>query len=146
MEISAQVVWWIVVGLLVGVELITGTFYLLAIATGLAAGALTGASLAVQLVVAAVVSIAGTAAAHYFHLRKQRELPKTQSNPDVHPDIGQLVTLPHEWQAGVNESRIAYRGSTWSAESSDGRALSPGQFRIAALKGSTLVLSRVAPD
>jgi membrane protein implicated in regulation of membrane protease activity len=39
MDISATTVWWVLAGIAVAVELATGTFYLLMLALGLAAGA-----------------------------------------------------------------------------------------------------------
>ncbi|HNJ45700.1 MAG TPA: NfeD family protein, partial [Ottowia sp.] len=50
-------VWWIAAGLLVAAELLTGTFYLLMLAIGAAAGALAahaGLSLSAQLVAGGV--------------------------------------------------------------------------------------------
>ena len=50
--------WWIVTGVLVALELTTGTFYLLMLAIGGVSGALAahaGASFATQMVVAALV-------------------------------------------------------------------------------------------
>ena len=59
---AESTLWWLLTGTAVGVELLTGTFYLLMLAIGLAAAAIAahlGASFTVQIVVAAVVS-AGT--------------------------------------------------------------------------------------
>jgi membrane protein implicated in regulation of membrane protease activity len=39
MEFNPATVWWVVAGLAVAAELATGTFYLLMLAVGLAAGA-----------------------------------------------------------------------------------------------------------
>ena len=40
MELSAATVWWVLAGIAVAVELSTGTFYMLMLALGLAAGAI----------------------------------------------------------------------------------------------------------
>src|SRR4051812_27561205 len=64
--------WWLLAGAAVAVELLTGTFYLLMLGIGMAAGALAahaGAGRATQLVVAAVVG-GGTVAA--WHLVRKR--------------------------------------------------------------------------
>ncbi len=39
MDLSASSVWWLIAGVLVAVELMTGSFYLLMLALGAAAGA-----------------------------------------------------------------------------------------------------------
>lgn len=62
MDFSAPTLWWILAGALVAVELATGTFYLLMLATG--AGALAahaGLSASTEIVSAAIVG-GGTAA------------------------------------------------------------------------------------
>jgi membrane protein implicated in regulation of membrane protease activity len=40
MDFSATTVWWVLAGLAVALELATGTFYLLMLALGMAAGAI----------------------------------------------------------------------------------------------------------
>jgi membrane protein implicated in regulation of membrane protease activity len=60
-------VWLAAAGVLIVLELFTGTFYLLMMAIGLAFGALAawlGAAMPVQTIVAAVVGIAGTGLLH----------------------------------------------------------------------------------
>ena len=66
MDLSNASVWWVAAGVAVAAELATGTFYLLMIALGMAAGALAahaGAAQPVQLVVAAIVAGGATAPA-----------------------------------------------------------------------------------
>ncbi len=56
-------IWWILAALLVAAELMTGTFYLLAVGFAFAVGgftAISGVELPLQLVVAGVVAVAGT--------------------------------------------------------------------------------------
>ena len=65
MDLSNASVWWIAAGVVVAAELATGTFYLLMIALGLAAGALAahfGSGQPIQLVAAALVGGGATAA------------------------------------------------------------------------------------
>src|SRR3954451_22546111 len=62
---AESTVWWLLAGAGVAVELVTGTFYLLMVASGLAAGALAahvGAQMPIQLVTAAVVGGGAVAA------------------------------------------------------------------------------------
>ena len=67
-------IWWLVAGALVALELTTGTFYLLMLALGAAAGAVVahaGAGFTVQVVVAAAV---GGLAVVVWNAYRQRQL------------------------------------------------------------------------
>ena len=64
MNISPATIWWILAGVSVALELATGTFYLLLLALGFAAGAVgahLGLGTTAQIVVAAVVGSGATA-------------------------------------------------------------------------------------
>jgi len=55
---SEPTIWWLIAGVFVALELVTGTFYLLMLAVGMAAAALAaqaGAGIVLQLLVAALV-------------------------------------------------------------------------------------------
>src|SRR6476620_103441 len=83
--------WWLLAGTAVAVELVTGTFYLLMLGIGLAAGALAahaGASLNVQLLIATVIGAGTVGAWHWIRTRRPPELP-ANANPDVNLDIGE---------------------------------------------------------
>src|SRR5512141_1002870 len=85
--------WWLLTGAAVAVELLTGTFYLLMLAIGLAAAALAahlGFDLTVQLVVAAVVGGGAVVGWHLVRQRRPQELP-AEANRDVNLDIGETV-------------------------------------------------------
>ena len=67
---TESTVWWLLAGSAVAVELLTGTFYLLMLAIGLAAAAVAaqaGASVTVQFVIAA--GVGGTAVVAWHTLR-----------------------------------------------------------------------------
>ncbi|MCZ8075177.1 MAG: NfeD family protein, partial [Paucibacter sp.] len=77
--------WWIACGALVAVELATGTFYLLMLALGCAAGALAahlGWSGSAQMISAA--ALGGTAVV-LWHLKRSRDPspPPINANPDA---------------------------------------------------------------
>lgn len=139
---AASTLWWLVAGVMVAVELASGTFYLLMLALGAAAAAVAahaGASLRTQLVVAALV---GGGAVTAWHLRRMRQpaAPPTEANRDVNLDIGTRVQVP-EWNAD-GTARVAYRGATWSVRHSGSDAPRPGAHVIVAVTGSELMLQR----
>jgi membrane protein implicated in regulation of membrane protease activity len=138
---SAAVTWWVLAGLLVAAEMLTGTFYVLAFALGAAAAAIAahlGAAAAVQLIAAALV--AGIAAMLVPRLRRGGAAPATTHDPGVVIDIGQRV-LVEAWPAeGV--ARVGYRGATWSVRFQGTGPPAPGEHRIVGIEGSTLLVER----
>ena len=142
MDWSASTGWWLAAGVLVAAELATGTFYLLMLALGAAAGALAahaGLGLTAQIACAAVL---GGGAVVLCHLRRRRLPPAlpAQTNPDVNLDIGSTVQVAL-WQAD-GSARIAYRGSTWDARHAGGGAPQPGAHVIRGVDGNCLLLER----
>jgi membrane protein implicated in regulation of membrane protease activity len=141
MDISASTLWWLLAGIAVAAELTTGTFYLLMVALGLAAGALAAhASMAVgaQLVVASVIGGGATSLWHWKRSRTPEDRP-VQENRDVNLDVGERVQVA-AWEPD-GTARVAYRGSTWSARLQPGAAPAPGLHRVAAVEGNWLVLA-----
>jgi membrane protein implicated in regulation of membrane protease activity len=134
--------WWAVTGLLIVMELTSGTFYLLMLAIGTAAGALgahAGLNFPGQLVAAAVV---GGAAVTLWHRRRLGRPPSLRSaeNPDVNLDVGSRVQVD-AWGAD-RHARVNYRGAAWSARFGGAGAPAPGEHVIVAVEGSQLVLDR----
>ncbi len=127
-------------GLLI-LELVTGTFYLLVIAVALAAAGiadLVGASLTLQLVVAAVIGFSGA-----LWLRRSRfGRLKTEGDRLQNLDIGQVIRVEN-WTAG-NTSRTQYRGAEWDVLLAPGETAAPGEFVIQSVQGSRLVVARKA--
>ena len=146
MDESTQ--WWLMAGVLVVAELATGTFYLLMIALGSAAGALAahaGLQTEVQLSVAAVVA-ALTAGGWYFWKRqRQGALPLgVQAAPDLELDLGQVVQVSF-WEPD-GTAHVNYRGAPWRArlqQSADSAPPEPGTYRICAMQGNLLLLEKV---
>jgi membrane protein implicated in regulation of membrane protease activity len=142
MDWSHTTFWWIAAGTLVALELATGTFYLLMLAIGAAAGALAahaGLAGAAQVVCAAVVGVGATVG---WHLRRARQ-PKAEpaaSNADVNLDIGQTLHVKH-WNAD-GSARASYRGAAWSVRYAGPGTPAPGAHVIQAVHGTEL---RVAP-
>lgn len=133
--------WWILAALAVGTELLTGTFYLLMVALGLAAGAIAahvGATETVQMTVAAFVGGGAVAALYRLRPTPPRHLP-AHADADVNLDIGQTLTIPH-WSKGLH-TQAAYRGAQWAVEyipSEDAPTPTAGLYRIREVVGSTL--------
>jgi len=143
MGFSNATLWWLVAGVLVAVELATGTFYLLMLALGAAAGALAahlGWSVTAQIVAAAVAGGGATAAWHLKRARKPPDAP-ADSNADVNIDIGQHVHVD-AWQAD-GQARVQYRGAAWSVRYAGSGPPAPGEHVIVALRGSQLQVAQV---
>ena len=132
--------WWIVAAVLIGAELLTGTFYLLAI--GVAAGlggvaAFFGAAAPMQFAVAGVLGVVLTIIAHRWRIA--RATPPQQ--PGL--DIGQAVQVLH-WNAD-GTARVAYRGSEWDAEPAKPNGERAETMYIVATRANVLVLSERKP-
>ena len=132
---QAYVWWWILAAVLVGVELTSGTFYLLvygiaAAAAGVAAWLGTG--FVVQLLTAGVIAALGTLALR--HWKRSTTHPEATVQ-DM--DIGQIVQI-ESWQD--NHGQVKYRGALWDAEAESARVDSTQPLVIRAVKGNTLVL------
>ncbi|MEO8849507.1 MAG: NfeD family protein, partial [Casimicrobiaceae bacterium] len=107
---DAQWSWWIVAAVLIGAELVTNTFYLLAIGIAVALGgtaALFGASVEMQWAVASVLGLAFTFFAHRW--RMSHASPGGQ----IEADVGKSVHVRH-WNAD-GSARVDYRGTQWTA-------------------------------
>ena len=142
MELSASTGWWVLAGLAVAAELATGTFYLLMIGLGLAAGAIAatlGLAMPTQLIAAAVIGGGATLVWHLY--RRARRLPDLASheNRDVNLDIGEHVHVD-AW-AGDRTARVQYRGSSWGAKLATGATPHAGEHVVSAVEGNWLVLS-----
>lgn len=143
-------IWWVLGGLLVAVELATGTFYLLMLALGAAAGAVAamlGAAMSAQLAVAALV---GGAFAGGWHFKRRRQAALAAASGAVDDpiqamDVGQLVTVT-QWAAD-GSTRVSHRGSPWTARLQhalpDGDIAATGIYRICHMDGNTLFIEKV---
>ena len=140
---SQSTIWWLLAGGAVALELATGTFYLLMLAVGFAAGALaahSGASEPVQIVVAAIFCLASVLLCHFIKGRGAKALP-AGSNPDVNMDVGETVQVDGWQQDGT--SQVRYRGAQWTAVQGAGGVASTGAHRIREVVGSKLVVEKI---
>jgi membrane protein implicated in regulation of membrane protease activity len=132
--------WLVAAGVLVILELFTGTFYLLMIAIGLAIGglvALLGAGGPVQTIAAAAVGVLATALLHRSRFGRPARHDAARDR-NVNLDIGQRVTVPG-WEHG--RARVMYRGALWDVELGQGATPQAGEYRIVEVQGSRLVVS-----
>jgi membrane protein implicated in regulation of membrane protease activity len=144
MDLSNANLWWLLAGVLVAAELLSGTFYLLMLALGAAGAALAahgGAGFTAQLVTAAVVGGGATAAWHLRRARHPRSAPAS-ANPDVNLDIGQRVHVDAWAEDGT--ARASYRGASWAVRWAGEGAAVPGEHVIVAIQGSELRVARPA--
>jgi membrane protein implicated in regulation of membrane protease activity len=148
--------WCLIVAALAGLELLTGSFYLLMLALGAAAAALLAsfsAALSLQILASAVLGVAAVGLLYWW--RTNAPLSPVQQNKDVHLDLGACVIVTH-WNADLS-TKVRYRGVQWDADSS---AKAPpatalhteastshcdalprlGSYRIKAISGNRLIL------
>jgi membrane protein implicated in regulation of membrane protease activity len=132
--------WFVAVAVLVIAELATGTFYLLMVALGLAAGgvaALSGLEPPTQTVVAAVVAIIAIVLLRRTRFGRLRR-GNAAADPGVNLDIGQELEVP-AWDI-YRRARVPYRGADWTVELAPGPDAAPGRYRIVEVRGSTLIV------
>lgn len=130
--------WWVATGILVIMELLTGTFYLLVIAIGFAAGGvahLGGLAPEWQFLIAALVALAGVLIVRRSRFGALKR--SVRGNRDVNLDIGETVEV-REWQDG--RARVMYRGALWDVELLPGQSETAQWYEIRELSGSRLLV------
>ena len=135
-------VWWLIAGAVVALELLTGTFYLLMIAVGFAAAAVTahlGGGLVGQIIAAALVGGGSVIAWHLKRDRSRTELP-AQANTNVNMDVGETV-LVNAWNADGTAS-VHYRGAIWTVMHRPGVSPALGIHRVVEVIGNRLLVDR----
>lgn len=145
MDFAPSTFWWVMAGVVVAAELTTGTFYLLMIALGLAAGAVAahlGLSPSLQIVAAALIGGGATALWHWRRMKHPRSAPAAE-NRDVNLDVGERVNVP-AWESD-RTARVTYRGTTWTARLQPGEAAAPGPHVVKAVEGNWLILAPLTP-
>jgi membrane protein implicated in regulation of membrane protease activity len=138
---SVEWIWWICAAILIGAELLSGTFYLLAVGIAVALGgaaAWVGASVPIQFGIAGVLGVALTIAAHRWRLARASPPPQ----PSL--DVGQAVQV--EMWRDDGTARVHYRGSTWDAELESPAVPHAATLFIVATRGSLLILSDRRPS
>jgi membrane protein implicated in regulation of membrane protease activity len=142
MQVAMLWLWFALAGLAVVAELFTGTFYLLLISLGLAAGgfaAWAGADWPVQLLSAAAVAAAAFVPLHRSRWGQRKPPINAKQDASIHLDIGQRVRVD-TWEA-EGRARVTYRGAEWDVELAAGEAVTPGRFEILEMRGNQLILT-----
>ena len=134
---------WAVIGLvLVIVEVVTGTFYLLMLgvaAFGAALAAWLGLGFSAQSIVAAVVSAVGCYGVHLYRAKNSAQ----QMAPI---DAGMPASFESWLDAGSRLARVRYRGASWDARGEGGEAVAPGAtLDVLAADGNTLRVAKNQP-
>lgn len=133
--------WFLLALVLLGLEMATGTFYLLVLAIAAAAAgiaAILSVGIVGQLMFCVLSVISGTVI-----LRRWK---KTQVRVavDNNLDVGQQVAVVTWHENG--SLRVAYRGAEWDAVPESADMPRDGIFFIKEMRGSTLVLSHRKPQ
>lgn len=135
--------WWVGIALVLGIlELISVALVLVMLAGGALAGALTaalGGSLEVQVLVAAVVSVVLLAALRPWLLRHWRtRVPLTETNATGYVGrVAQVVSPVTD-----SEGRIKLGGVVWTARTSAGTRIEPGQGAVVVqIDGATALIA-----
>lgn len=138
-------IWFGLAGVLLIFEMFTGTFYLLMIGIGFAAGGMTGlagVNASVQLVVAAIVGMIAVLGLHCTKWGKSARRDVAR-DPNVNLDIGQTLMI-EAWSGSAGEigrARAMYRGAQWDVELEKGSEARPGLFVIREVRGSRLIVA-----
>ena len=135
-------IWWVLAGVVIAVELLSGTFYLLMLSIGLMAAAIAahlGATGTMQLVVAALVG-GGFVVAWRSYKQKQPSVARASANRDVNLDVGETVQVD-VWGPD-RSSFVKYRGANWSVSLVAGAVASPGKHSIVEVVGSRLIVEK----
>jgi membrane protein implicated in regulation of membrane protease activity len=143
MDWSLPTWWWMAAGVLIAAELATGTFYLLMLALGAVAGALTahtGLGFNSQLLAAALVGGGAVAALHFRRQSQTAALPAAE-NRDVNIDIGERIEVT-AWSPD-GSGQAMYRGARWSVRHAGSGTPQPGWHVITSVEGNRLHVERM---
>lgn len=140
---AESTIWWLLTGTAIGVELVTGTFYLLMLSVGLSAAAIAahlGASISVQMAVAAFLGV-GSVLAWRSYKRAQPATPPANANRDVNLDVGETVQID-SWNPD-GTTTVKYRGANWAVSTLSGGPLASGAHQVVEVIGSRLVVRKL---
>jgi membrane protein implicated in regulation of membrane protease activity len=139
---QSYIVWFLLAFALLGLEMLSGTFYMIVFSIAAAAGGLMAYlqfSFTLQLSVAALVGVIGTGLLRSWHVANNRKLKPGDQNLD----IGHPVQV-EAWNVD-GTARVHYRGSQWDAELETPDTPRTAPLYITDRRGSLLILSQHKP-
>jgi membrane protein implicated in regulation of membrane protease activity len=139
---SAAMLWFVLAFVLVVVELLTGTFYVLMVALAVAAGgvmAWLGAANWLQFLGAAVTGTSATLLLRRSRLGRASRHPDPSTDTEQNFDLGQQVAVDR-WNSD-GTARVQYRGTQWDAVLAEGESQAQGPHYICAIHGARLTLT-----
>ena len=142
MSFSPVVVWLVLAFALAGLEMLSLSFYLLAISVGALSGAFAawvGLAQNAQILCAALTALVATAALHRW---KKKNAPKNKGYAMF--DIDQRVQVLH-WTS-ERRARVQYRGSQWDAELIPGARAGDMEYTIQEVNANTLQLNNIVSE
>ena len=113
---APSTLWWLLAGAAIALELLTGTFYLLMLALGMA-----GAAVAA-------------------HLGAGSD-PSARAQRSVNLDVGETVQI-EAWNPD-GTAAVKYRGANWTAIHRTGVSPSAGAHRVSELVGNRLLVDKL---
>jgi membrane protein implicated in regulation of membrane protease activity len=134
---------WLIAGfILIIVELVTGTFYLLVLGIAALVGAGIGyasGALVWQAIGAAIVAVAGVIWVNQY---KKKMAPKRMQVLD----FGQPAAFDSWVNKGAGQARVKYRDALWDAQVAGEASGEPGEILyITSVDGNTLKVSKTRP-
>jgi len=138
---APYIYWFLLALILVGMEMATGTFYLLMLAIAMAVGGLAAlfyVNLPLQFALSALAVVAGTI------LLRRWKGGRGSSAADTNLDAGQQVKVL-SWGDG-GKARVFYRGAEWDAEPENATTPHDTTLYIKAMRGSTIIISEHKPQ
>jgi membrane protein implicated in regulation of membrane protease activity len=136
--------WLIASAVLVILEIFSGTFYLLMLAIGVLAGALTaylGGGNVAQAASAVIVAVIAVLLLRRSKWGKSNN-PDSETDHNVNLDIGQLVHV-QSWQADGTQrhfARVQYRGASWEVQLQANAPVKEGACIIRAVHGNVFIV------
>lgn len=137
---AGYIAWFLFALFLLGVEMATGTFYLLMLAVAAAVGgaaALLGLGVPAQFVLAALAGAVGMA------LLRRWKGGRASGTASESLDTGQPVRVLSWREDGT--VRVYYRGAEWDAELEGPGSAHEGTLYIKEMRGSNLILTHRKP-
>jgi membrane protein implicated in regulation of membrane protease activity len=138
---APYIYWFLLALVLLGLEMATGTFYLLMLSIAMAVGGLAAlfyVSLPWQFALSAVAVVIGTI------LLRRWKGGHVHAVNDANLDAGQAVKVLSWHDDGT--ARVFFRGAEWNAEVDDATVSHDAPLYIKSMRGSTIIITDRKPQ